>query len=62
MRFYERVMKEIVVIMPALSLSWPRLFVMDFIGWRLMLMQRIWSVNVMVVKISQDELICQLKN
>ena len=31
-RSYERFMKEIVVIIPALGLSWPRLFVMDFIG------------------------------
>ena len=31
-RFYERFMKEIVAIMPALSLSWLRLFVMGSIG------------------------------
>ena len=31
-RSYERFMREIVVIMPALSLSWPRLSIMDFIG------------------------------
>ena len=32
LRFYERFMKEIVAIMPALSLSSLRLFVMGFIG------------------------------
>ena len=31
-RFYERFMKEIAAIMPALSLSWLRLFIMGFIG------------------------------
>ena len=32
MRFYKRFMKEIVAIMPVLSLSWLKLFVMGFIG------------------------------
>ena len=61
-RFYERFMKEIVDIMPALSPSYPRLSIMGFIGWRLMMMQRIWSVNVMVVRNSHGELTCRLKN
>ena len=32
MRFCEKFMKEIVVIMPSQNLLWLKLFVMDFIG------------------------------
>ena len=49
MKFFARFMKEIVVIIPVLSLSWLKLFVMDFIGSRLMLKQSIWSLILVVV-------------
>ena len=55
-------MKEVAGIMSALNISLLKLFFMGFIGRRLMLMQKIWSVSVMVVKKFQDELMCQLKN
>ena len=59
---YVRFMKGIVAIMPAQNPLWPRLFVMVFIGWRLMLMQRTWLVSVTVVKSSQDGFTCRLKS
>ena len=61
-KFFVRFMKEIVAIMPGQSPLWPRLLVMDFIGWRLMLMRRIWLVNVTVVRSSRDVLTYRLKS
>ena len=61
-KFCERFMKEIVVIMPTLNLLLLRLFVMDFIGRRLMLMLKTWSVSVMDVRNFLDGLMCRHKS
>ena len=61
-KFYVRFTKGIAVITPDQNLLWLRLFVMGFIGCQLMLTQRIWSVNVTVVRSSQDGLMCRLKS